>query len=423
MKASAGKRYAVLLNPHMRICAVLGFTSGMPLWVLFVLVPAWLRSAHVDLAHIGLFLLTQMPYVWKFLWSPLLDRFRLPWLGRRRGVMLIGAFLSMLIVIGLGHLDPLADLASIGLWCVLLAFTSATLDIAIDAYRRELLSDEELGPGNAINVTAYKLASLVPGSLALILSDHVSFETVFLITALFLLPGMVMALFAPEPAAGAHRPATLREAVIEPFHEFFTRSGWRSALALLAFMLLYKLGDAMSTSLITPFYIDLGFSRTEIGLVAKNVGLWASVAGGIGGAAWLISLGINRALWVFGLLQLSTILSFIWLASIGPNLWALALAYGTESFVSVGLATAAFSAFLARSTDLRYTATQFALFSSLVAVPRTIASSATGYLAQHFGWMTFFGICVLLSLPGLMLLPLVAPWHAKHTPASGGSPA
>jgi PAT family beta-lactamase induction signal transducer AmpG len=398
----------------MRICALLGFTSGMPLWVLFVLVPAWLRSAHVDLAKIGLFALTQLPYTWKFLWAPLLDRYRLPGFGRRRGVMLVGSILSLGAIAMIGQIDPSTSLATISAWALILAFCSATLDIGIDAYRRELLSDAELGPGNGVHVTAYKLASLVPGSLALILSDHMSFQAVFMITALFMLPGVATALWVPEPEADSYRPQTLRQAVIEPFREFLGRSGVGPALLLLAFMLFYKLGDAMATSLITPFYLDLGFTRTEIGLIAKNVGLWASVAGGLIGAAWLVTLGINRALWIFGILQLFTILAFVWLDYQGPNVIALAVAYGTESFVSVGLATAAFSAFLARSTDLRYTATQFALFSSLVAVPRTVASSLAGFVVQDLGWVMFFGICMVLALPGLLMLPFVAPWNGER---------
>ena len=407
-------RFAILVNPRMRICALLGFTSGMPLWVLFVLVPAWLRSAHVDLAKIGLFALTQLPYTWKFLWAPLLDRYRLPWFGRRRGVILVGSILCLCAICVIGQINPVTSLAAISAWAVILAFCSASLDIGIDAYRRELLSDAELGPGNGVNVTAYKLASLVPGSLALILSDHMSFNAVFVITALFMLPGVVTALLVPEPEADAYRPHTLRQAVVEPFREFLSRSGVWPALLLLAFMLCYKLGDAMATSLITPFYLDLGFTRTEIGLIAKNVGLWASVAGGLIGAAWLVALGINRALWIFGILQLFTILAFVWLDQRGPDVVALAIAYGTESFVSVGLATAAFSAFLARSTDLRYTATQFALFSSLVAVPRTVASSFAGFVVQDVGWVRFFCICMVLAVPGLMLLPFVAPWNGDR---------
>jgi PAT family beta-lactamase induction signal transducer AmpG len=422
MTNAAPGRFRVLLNPRVRLCALLGFTSGMPLWVLFVLVPAWLRSAHVDLAHIGLFALTQLPYTWKFLWSPLVDRYRLPRLGRRKGVMLAGSVASMLIISAMGRIDPLSRLSFVSLACVALAFASATLDIAIDAFRRELLRDDELGPGNGVHVTAYKLASLVPGSLALVLSDHMSFASVFLVTGLFMLPGIVMSLVVHEPEADAFRPKSLRDAVIEPFREFISRDGLRPALVLLAFMLLYKLGDAMSTALITPFYIDLGFTRTQIGLVAKNVGLWASVVGGMTGAAWLVTLGINRALWIFGGLQLLTILCFLWLAHQGPDLWALGLAYGTESFISVGLATAAFSAFLARSTDLRYTATQFALFSSLVAVPRALASGATGYIVEATGWTVFFAICALLSVPGLLLLPYVAPWNERLPAPSAPDP-
>jgi len=421
--SAISRRFGLLWNPRIRLCVLLGFTSGLPLYVLFTLVPVWLRSAHVDLGAVGLFALVQFPYTWKFLWAPLLDRYQIPFLGRRRGIMLITQICLVGLIAVIGRLDPLSQLAAISVCSALLAFASATLDIAIDAFRRELLHDDELGPGNGVHVTAYKLSSLVPGALALVLLDRISADKVFLITALFMLPGIAMALLVDEPGAGLFRPRTLKEAVIEPFREFLQRGGVKQGLLILLFMLLYKLGDALATSLSSAFYLDLGFTRTQIGLIAKNVGLWASVIGGIAGTAWMVVLGINRALWVFGVLQIGAILAFAWLGHRGADPFALAITIGSESFVSVGLGTAALSAYLARSSDVRYTATQYALFSSLVAVPRTLASAATGFIVEAIGWVPFFELCAVLSVPALLLLPWVAPWRRGESddPAPPGA--
>ncbi len=411
--SALSRRFVLLWNPRMRLCVLLGFTSGMPLYVLFTLIPVWLRSSHVDLAAVGLFALVQFPYTWKFVWAPLLDRYQVPFLGRRRGVMLIAQIALVILISAVGRLDPVSQLVAISICSAVLAFFSATLDIAIDAFRREILHDDELGPGNGVHVTAYKLSSLVPGALSLILLDHMNAGGVFLITALFMLPGIAMALLVDEPRADLFRPRTLREAVVEPFREFLARGGVRQGLLILLFMLLYKLGDALATSISSAFYLDLGFTRSQIGYIAKGVGLWASVVGGIVGTAWMVVLGINRALWIFGVLQILAILAFAWLATRGADPLALAITIGSESFISVGLGTAALSAYLARSSDIRYTATQFALFSSLVSVPRTLASAATGFIVQAIGWFSFFELCALLSLPALVLLPFVAPWREK----------
>ena len=292
-----------------------------------------------------------------------------------------------------------------------IAFFSASLDIALDAFRRELLPDAELGLGNSIYVNAYRISSLVPGSLALILADRMPWSSVFLVTALFMLPGLVMTLLVDEPARTVRAPRTLRDAVIEPFREFIERSGWGQALLVLAFIFLYKLGDSMSTALATPFYLDLGFTKTEIGVVAKNAGLWASIAGGMLGGLWMVKIGINRGLWLFGVVQMVSILGFAWLARLGqPDIVVLGVVIAFEA-LGVGLGTVAFVAFIARTTDPRYTATQFALFTSLAAVPRTVVNATTGWIVAQTGWFNFFLLCTLLALPGMALLLRVAPWN------------
>ena len=399
-----------LMSRRMLICIFIGFSSGLPLFILLNLLSAWLRSEGVDLKSIGLFALIQFPYTWKFIWSPLMDRFSIGRLGRRRGWMLFTQLLLAASVAAFGLFDPRTELWTIAALAALVAFFSASQDIVLDAYRREILTDEEQGLGTAIHVNAYKLAGLVPGSLSLILADRLPWSVVFLVTAVFMLPGIVTTLLVKEPPVYGAPPKTLHDAVVLPFREFVRRSGWRQALLVLSFIFLYKLGDSMATALATPFYLDLGFSKTDIGLIAKNAGLWMNVAGGLIGGIWLVRLGINRGLWVFGVIQAVVILGFWWLALVGPDKLTLGFVIGAEAF-GVGLGTAAFTAFIARSTDPRYTATQFALFTSLASVPRTFANASTGYIVAQIGWPGFFLLCTVLAIPGLLLLPRVAPWN------------
>lgn len=413
-----------LLNKRILLCIITGFSSGLPLFVLISLLSAWLREGGVDLKAIGLLALVQFPYIWKFVWAPLCDRYGLG-LGRRRTWMLFSQLALIATIPLFGWLSPQTDMAQITGLAILVALFSATQDIAIDAYRRELLKDEEMGLGNVVHVNAYKIAGLIPGSLSLILADHLSWPWVYGITALFMVPGLLMTLMVKEPPASVQAPATLRQAIIEPFHEFINRKGWVSALYVLAFIFFYKLGDSMATSLATPFYLDMGYSKTEIGMIAKNAGLWPNVIGGILGGIWMIRLGMNRALWVFGVLQAVVILGFAWLATAGHTLPGLASVIAAEAF-GVGLGTAAFVAFTATTTHPAYTATQFALFTSLAATPRTLANSLTGFLVEGgdiriggstlfhidaLGWERFFHLCFAAALPGMLLLFKVAPWR------------
>ncbi len=399
-----------LFNRRMLICVFVGFSSGLPLYLLINLLPAWLRSEGVDLTSIGLFALIGLPYTWKFLWSPFLDRFAIPWLGRRRGWMFAMHLALLASIPALGLLRPQEDIWTIAALAAVVAFFSASLDIAQDAFRREILPDAELGLGNSIYVNAYRISSLVPGSLALVLADRMPWSWVFLVTALFMLPGLAMTLLVREPTAAAP-PATLRDAVVEPFREFIERSGWSQALVVIAFIFLYKLGDSMATALATPFYLDMGFTKTEIGIVAKNVGLWASIVGGMLGGLWMVRIGINKGLWLFGWVQLVSILGFAWLAWLGrPDVVVLAVVIGFEA-LGVGLGTVAYVAYIARTTNPRFTATQFALFTSLSAVPRTVVNASTGWIVAQAGWFHFFLICTLLAAPGMALLLRVAPWN------------
>jgi PAT family beta-lactamase induction signal transducer AmpG len=394
----------------MLICVFTGFASGMPLYVLFQLVPAWLREGGVSLTEIGLFALVGIPYTWKFMWAPLMDRWVPPFLGRRRGWMLVFQFGLLLSIGVLGMYEPAQSTWLIAWLAVAVAFFSASQDVALDAYRREILPDEELGLGNAIHVQAYRIASLVPGSLSLILADHLPWSSVFWITAAFMSVGILMTLAVSEPDTELPPPTGLRRAVIAPFAEYLQRRGWQGIILVLGFMFLYKIGDNMATALATPFYLDMGFTKTQIGLVAKHAALWPAILGGLMGGFIMIRLGINRSLWIFGVVQVVSILGFWLLAETGPLLWMLALVISFE-YLGVGMGTAAFTAFIARETSKTFAATQFALFTALAALPRTFANASTGVIVEQVGWSDFFLLCAVLALPGMVLLFWVAPWR------------
>lgn len=402
-----------LLNRRMLICIFTGFASGMPLYLLISLVPAWLRTEGVGLVEIGFFALIGLPYTWKFIWSPLLDRYNLSKkLGLRRSWMISTQILLFIAIATLGLLDPTTQIWTIAGLCTAIAFLSATQDIVLDAYRRQILPEQELGLGNSIHVNAYRIAGLVPGSLSLVLADSLPWEMVFFITGAFMLTGIGLTLSIAEPPADDRHPTTLHQAIVEPFKEFFGRQGIQQASLILAFMLLYKLGDSMATALATPFYLDMGFSMTQIGLIAKHAALWPMIFGGILGGILMLKIGINRALWLFGLVQIVSILGFAVLARIGEGLWLLGLVISFE-YLGVGLGTAAFVAFIARSTHPAFAATQLALFTALTAVPRTVASSVTGIIVEGIGWENFFYLCTALAVPGMLLLFKVAPWNSR----------
>ena len=427
-----------ILNRRMLICAFTGFTSGLPLYILIQLVPAWLRVEGIGLAEIGFFTLIGTPYTWKFLWAPVMDRYTLPFLGRRRGWMLVTQLALFVSIASMGFFKPELSIWPVAYLAAAIAFFSASQDVVLDAYRRELLPDAELGLGNTIHVQTYRLSGLIPGSLALILADRLPWEAVFVVVAAFMAVGIVMTLVIQEAISRPSPPRTLAEAVVRPFREFFKRKGVSSALLILAFMFLYKLGDSMATALQTPFFIDLGYSLTSIGIIAKFSGLIAALIGGFGGAIVMIKLGINRALWLFGVVQIVSILGFALLSEFAflteaailqesafPNFvtlrydvgadihmrWMLGVVVAFE-YLGVGLGTAAFIAFIARTTNPTFAATQFALFTALTAVPRTLANAVTGLVVEQVGWTSFFLFCVLIAVPGMLLLFKVAPWNA-----------
>jgi len=402
-----------ILNRRMLICVFTGFTSGLPLYVLIQLVPAWLRVEGVGLAEIGFFALIGFPYTWKFLWSPVMDRYTLPFLGRRRGWMLVTQLALLVSIASMGFIKPGLSIWTVAYLAAAVAFFSASQDIVLDAFRRELLPDIELGIGNAIHVQAYRLAGLVPGSLALILADFLPWHTVFVVVAAFMGVGLLLTLLIQEAISNPSPPKTLRDALVEPFREFIERKGMASAGLILAFMLLYKLGDNMATALQSPFFIDVGFTLTQIGVISKFAALIAAIVGGLAGGVAMIKLGINRALWIFGVVQVISILGFALLSVVGTDPWMLGAVVAFE-YLGVGLGTAAFTAFIARATNPVFAATQFALFTALTAVPRTLANAVTGIIVEQVGWTNFFLLCTAIAIPGMLLLVKVAPWGADE---------
>ncbi|MFT4993303.1 MAG: PAT family beta-lactamase induction signal transducer AmpG [Paraglaciecola sp.] len=403
-----------LLNKRMLVCITTGFSSGLPLYLLIQFVPAWLRSADIDLSTIGLINLVLFPYTWKFLWAPVMDRFVLPVFGRRRGWMLVTQLGLIALMTALSAFDPATELKEIIFIVAAIAFFSASQDIVIDAYRRELLPDDELGAGNGFYAQAYRISSFVPGSLAMILAGFYPWSVAHLSIAVFMLVGLATTLLIKETSITGEEPKTLRAAVIDPFKEFFGRNGWQDAVLVLLFIMLYKLGDSMATALETPFFLDMGFSTVEIGSVAKIAKTIGATVGTILGGIVMIKLGINRSLWIFGFFQLVSILGYVLLSIVGYDHFVLALAAGFE-YLGVGLGSVALLSFMARSTSRSFTATQLALFSSIAAIPRTFVSAGTGFIIEAVGYTQFFIICFFCALPGMLMLIKIAPWNQKLT--------
>ncbi len=401
----------------MGLCLCLGFASGLPLFIVLTLISAFLRKEGVDLKEIGLFSLASFPYTWKFVWAPLVDRYNPFGLGRRRGWIALSQICVFSAIFVIGMFDAQKQTMLIAVITLVLSFSSATQDIVIDAYRREILKDNELGLGTSLFIAASRASSLIPAGLSLILADFISWEMVFIITASFMIPFMILTFFLKEPE-NLNTPPNLKEAVIEPFREFVNRKGLGYLLLIILFVFCYKLGDSMATALATPFYIDMKYDLLTIGLVAKNCGIWSMIIGGIIGGIIMLKIGINKALWIFGFGQLITILGFAMLAHVGdgsegaPSVWLLAIVIIAEN-LGAGLGTAAFVAFISAKTSKTYAATQFALLTSLSAVPRTFCNATTGYLVEYFGWENFFYLCTVLAVPGMLLLLKVAPYRKE----------
>ena len=405
--------FRIYFTKKMLLMLVLGFASGMPLALTSSTLAAWMVTEGVDIKTIGIFSLVGLPYAFKFLWSPLLDRFLPPFLGRRRGWMLITQGALIATIATLGFFSPASQPLIVAFWAVALAFFSASQDIVLDAYRTEYLAPEERGPGAGIWIMGYRLAILVSGALALIMSDHISWRSVYVIMGLVMLVGVAATFLCPDPEAGrplrhgAAPPQSLQEAVVQPFVEFFKRPG---AVEILLFVIIYKLGDVAAAQMTTPYILQhIGFSRTELGTIFKGFGMAATILGGIVGGALMTKWDLRRSLLVFGILQGVSTISFVLLEFTGRQLWALSTVIGIENICG-GMGTAAYTALLMGLCNTRFTATQYALLSSLMAVSRYVTGAPTGFLVVAVGWIWFFVICTALAAPGLLLLIRYRKW-------------
>lgn len=406
---------------NRRIAAVLllGFSSGVPLALTGSTLQAWMATEKVDLTVIGLFALVGMPYALKFLWAPLMDRYVPPFLGRRRGWMMVAQLMLVAAIVAMGFSNPVEHPWWTAALAVAVAFASASQDIVIDAYRTEVLEKEEMGPGAAVYIMGYRIAMLFSGAVALILADHLPWKAVYMIMAAAMALGVLTSLFAPEPSLKVKPPKSVTEAVVLPFVEYFKRKG---AFEILGFILLYKIDVVIATALMTPFMMELGFTKTDIGAVTKGFGLIATIVGTLTGGALMVRFGMLRSLWLFGLFQGVSGFSFYMLAHLGHNYPMMVTAIAAENFCS-GMGTAAFSAFMMSICDKRYTATQYALLTSLMAVTRIIGQAPTGYMAKAWGWELYYLVSIAAMVPGLLLLTRYNKWMATSAAEKKAHPA
>lgn len=390
-----------ILNVRVATVLFLGFSSGLPLALSGGTLQAWLTVEGVDIKTIGLFTLVGLPYTLKFLWAPLLDRFTVPLFGRRRGWIWVFQALLLILIFAMSMVSPVKAPWVLAFLAFGLAFASSSQDIVVDAYRTEVLREKERGFGAAVSVTGYRIAMLVSGALALILSELLGWRTTYMIMAGLMFVGMVTAWLGPEPEDPGTPPRTMREAVRDPLLEFFSRDG---AWMMLALIVLYKLGDAFAGSLTTSFLIrGVGFSVGEVGAINKGMGLAATIVGALFGGALMARLGLYRSLLIFGILQAVSNLSFMVLAMMGKSYAMLVFTIAFENLAG-GMGTAAFVAFLMTLCHHNYTATQFALLSALAALGRVYVGPVSGELVAGFGWQLFFLVTFLAALPGLALL-------------------
>ena len=391
---------------------LLGFSSGLPLFLTSTTLQAWMTKEGVSLTSIGLFSLVALPYSLKFLWSPLLDRYVPPFMGRRRGWLVITQIALMIAISCMFFQQPKQALQLLAVNAIVIAFFSASQDIAFDAYRTDVLEEAEMGAGAAITVLGYRLALVLTGSLALILADRLPWSVVYLFMAALMLVGLVSTFFAPEPTKPVHTPESLVDAIVLPFTDFFQSHGVSLGVVSLLFITLYKFGDAMLNNMSTPFLLQTGFSQTDLGVIRGGMGLIATLVGTLVGGSVMSKLGIYKSLWIFGGLQCLSNLGYLAIAFFGKNYDLLVLSINIENFCG-GMGTAAYVAYLMSLCNPSFTATQYALLSSLMAVSRDILIAPAGKIAELTGWTNFMIISIVAAIPGLLLLPLVAPWNTK----------
>lgn len=420
MASSKPSLREVLTSPRVWLLVALGFSSGLPLLLVGSTLSAWMTDEGINLTTIGIFTLVMMPYSLKFTWAPLLDRYALPFLGRRRGWMLLSQLGLVGALAAMGTIDPKGSPLLMASLAVLVSFLSASQDVVADAWRTDTLPPEERGFGSATFVMGYRFGLLAAGGLALFIAQFHGWPQAYWSMAALMSVGVVATLAAREP--DGHAPRTFVDAVALPFREYFLRDG---ALLALAFLVLYKLGDAIAGGMTTPFFLKLGFTKAEIAAIAKMFGMLASLGGGLLGGVLMVKLGMRRSLYVFGALQALTNLTFLVLALAGKSTPLLTLAICADNLCG-GMATTAFVAFIMSLCNKRFSATQYALLSALGTLGGRVLSGSSGFLAERLGWAGFFGLTVVLAIPALILLaflpqdiatPTQEPTEPAPTPA------
>lgn len=425
-----GEKLRSILTPRIILMFLMGFSSGLPLLLIGATLKIWFRRSEMDLTTIGLFSLVGLPYAFKFAWAPLLDRFVLP-LGRRRGWIVASQIAIALCLYAMSGFDPKTSPGQMAGLAFMIAFFSATQDTALDAYRREYLRTLEFGFGTSIFITGYRIGMMTANAGALFLTGlgNFTFPMVYMIMASMMGVGLLTTLIAPEPKVEVTPPQSLAKAFYEPLVEYFSRPG---SLMILVFILLYKIGDNMAAEMTGPLYVDLGFTDAEIGAIAKVFGVWSTILGGVVGGVILVQLGVIRSLWVFGVLQALSTAGFAWLGRDIPTPEMLeAIKQGTAHADRVGLACvitfenftagmgmSAFATFMASLTNKKFSATQYALLSSLMAVPRIFAGAPTGFMAKHMGWLGFYITCAVIAIPGMLMLLWVSKIYRETEQAN-----
>lgn len=390
----------IYLRPRMLLLVALGFASGLPLLLTGSTLSAWLTEAGVDLGRVGLLTLVALPYSLKFLWAPLLDRYRLAWLGRRRGWMIAAQLALVVAIVALGGVDPVRAPGVTAALALAVAFVSASQDIVSDAYKTDLLEPAERAAGGAVYVFGYRLAMLTSGALALRLVDVLhDWRLVYWLMAIGMAPGILATLLAPEPPP-AEAPRSLRAALVEPLSDFFARP---AAIAILAFLACYRVSDLVANAMLTPFLLKTHFTNTEIADATKLMGLAATIVGALAGG-WLVArAGLRRSLLLFGALQAITNLGYWYLSIVGKDTTVLWAAVGIHN-LCVGLSVAAAEAFIMSLCNRRFSATQYALLSSAAGAFGRLLGGASGYIAAEWGFPDFFLLTVLCGAPALMIL-------------------
>ena len=401
--------FRIFGQPKMAVLLFLGFSSGLPFYLTSKTLQAWMTIANVDLATIGFFSLVTLPYSLKFIWAPLMDRYTPPFLGRRRGWVLITQILLLLVIAAMSLHDPRTGLKMLAVNAIAIAFFSASQDISLDAYRTDVLETREMGAGAAVFVMGYRVAMITSGALAFFLADRMSWNTVYVLIALLMIVGIVTTFIAPEPVLSDAPPKSLGEAVVLPFTDFFQRAGVFRALLVLLFIVLYKYSDSLAGSMTTPFLLQAGFSQSEVGAVFLGAGVIATIVGVVVAGAAIGKFGINKSLWMFLVFQGLSNLTYYGLSLSGKNHAFMTAAVITENF-GLGLVTGAMTAYLMSMCNKRFTATQYALLSSLMAASRDILVAPAGKIIEATSWPSFFLITVAMAVPALLLLPFIAPW-------------